>query len=177
PDQVPAPDSAPFDVVDDGLDCTTLVVAREDQRARLALRALSLARTRLEEGVVLQDAQQRFTLQHIPPRVVRVATGLRGGIPLVTVLGPHIERQESGRRSIELRGHEDLRTGNRELDENAAGSEQRPVLARYSSNAILLNRVLHDLLVVGLQLDCDDRDAVDGQYEVDRVALGRVAMH
>ena len=164
-----------------------LVVAREDQRLALLLRAVrAVALLRLQVDEVAEDVEQAVAPPDALPEVGgRVAVRVRRvALPAVV---PQVEGQEDGLRPGQAGRHRDLGGADREVDQRAAlEGEQRLILlgvgvARRAVVLVLPDGVAERLGEVGLQLGGGDGDTVDKEGEVDAVlfvqAVAQLAHH
>ena len=147
-----------------------LMVARPDLGPLPPARLLVLRLHHL--GVVLQDVGQALPAQHLPPQVAGLdAAGV--GRVAGAVVPAAVEGQEPGGLAAEVGAELDLALVHREVGDAAAQLEQ--LLARVAVALILLDGVVDRLLGEAvLQLEGEDRQAVDEQPDVER-PLGFVA--
>ena len=123
-------------------------------------------------GVVLQDVGQALPAQHLPPQVVGLdAAGV--GRVAGAVVPAAVEGQEPGGLAGQAGAELDLAFVHGEVGDAAARLEQ--LLARVAVALVLLDGVVDRLLGEAvLQLEGEDRQAVDEQPDVER-PLGLVA--
>ena len=141
-----------------------LVVAGPDLRPLLPARLLVLRLHHL--GVVLQDVGQARAGQHVAPQVVGLDPA-RVGWVASAVVPAAVERQEPGRLPLEVGAEAHLALVHGEVGHAAAELKQR--LARVAVRLVLPDRVVHRLLGEAvLQLEGEDRQAVDEQPDVER---------
>ena len=141
-----------------------LVVARPDLGSRLPAGSLVPGLHHL--SVVLQDVRQALAGQHLAPQVVGLDPTRVGRIARA-VVPASVEGQEPRRLAPEMGAETHLGLVDGEVGDAAAKLEQ--LLARIAVLPVLLDRVVHRLLgEVVLQLEGDDRQAVDEERDVER---------
>lgn len=158
-----------------------LVVAREDLRGALApapRRVLPVLDLLEDEPV--EDGEPVVPLQDRVPEVVGPVLAL-GGVGVARAAVPaEVEREEAGlgllaREGAEVRAHPHLVLRHREMDGRPPLVHEQRVLPaavglhRLALLGVLVDRVLHRLGQLGLDLAGRHRDAVDEQGEVDRL--------
>ena len=147
-----------------------LVVAGPDLRPRLPAGLFVLRLDHL--GVVLQDVGEVLAGQHLAPQVVRLDAARVGRVAGAVVPAP-VEWQEPGRLPLEMRAEAHLALVDGEVSHAAAQLEQ--LLAWVPVPLVLLLGIARRLLGQAvLQLEGEDRQAVDEQADVER-PLGVVA--
>ena len=141
-----------------------LVITRPDLAPPLPARLGVLPLHHL--GVVLEDVGQALARQHLAPQVGGPDARGVGRVSRAVVPAP-VERQEPRRLSLEVGAEARLALVHGEVRDAAAEREQR--LARVAVFHILLDRVGRCLLREAvLQLEGEDRQAVDEEAEVER---------
>ena len=163
-DEVAAARSVPGGVGEQPAHDVELVVAGPDLRPLLPAGLLVLRPHHL--GVVLKDVGQALAGQHLAPQVVGLDAARVGRVAGAVVPAP-VERQEPGRLPLEVRAEAHLALVDGEVRHAAAELEQ--LLARVAVLLVLLDRIGHRLLGQAvLQLEGEDRQAVDEQADVER---------
>ncbi len=161
-----------------------LVVAREDLGRRLAPAARRILPVLdLLEYEAVEDGQPVVALKDGIPEVVGPVLALGRVRVASAAVAPQVERKEAGLRRLaregaEVRTHPHLVLGDGEVDHGAPLVHEQRVLPaavgfyRPALVGVLVDRVTHGLGELGLDLAGGDRDAVDEQGEVERLASG-----
>ena len=166
-DEVAPTGTTMSDVVDDVLGGAQLVVAGENQPALVALGG------GLPQGVVAQDAQEQLWFEDLLPQVRGVGTVRVDGVAGMPVVAL-VEGEEEGCQPVQLGGHPGFLVGYREVHQSPTRLEEWAVLVRLAVDLVLLDRIAHSLGVVGFELQGGDRDAVDGEHQIQGVGTGGI---
>jgi len=130
-----------------------------------------------EVDVAREDIEQAVARKHLLPEIGRAVVTVHAGRISGTVVVPLVERQPVRRLAVELGRHEDEIGIDSEVDERTLleAEQRKPRVAVVLVLALGVLDVLAGHRV--LEFRGDDRNAIDGEHDVDALLACRVELH